>query len=64
MLSSNQIARFLNQPFLWNKWITQPIFIIIFFLDFDKDSQKSKVDLKCFGWSWSQMGKTSLVTGL
>ena len=57
MLSANQIAGFLNRPFLQNKRMKQPNI-----LHFDTNSQKLKVDQKFFGWSCSKMGVASLVT--
>ena len=45
MLSANQIAGFLNQPFLQYKWMKQPNILQV-----DTNSQKLKVDLKSF-WS-------------
>ena len=41
MLSANQIAGFLNQPFLQNKWMKQPNTFHV-----DTSSQKLKVDRK------------------
>ena len=56
MLSANQIARFLNQPFLQDKSIKQPIFLHV-----DTNSQKLKVDQNLFGWVQSKMGLANLV---
>ena len=39
MFSANQIAGFLNQPFLQNKWMKQPNILHV-----DTNSQKLKVD--------------------
>ena len=59
MLSSTQIAGFLNQPFLQNKSMKQPHLLHV-----DTNSQKSKVHCNCFGWAWSKMGVANLVSGL
>ena len=60
MLSAtNQIAGFLNQLFLRNKSMKQPMFSM-----FIQNSQKLKVDAKCFGWAWSKMGVANLVSRL
>ena len=56
MLSANQIARFLNQPFLQDKSIKQPNFLHV-----DTNSQKLKVDQNLFGWVQSKMGLANLV---
>ena len=53
MLSANQIAGFLNQPFLQNKLMKRPDF-----LHFDTNSQKLKGDRKFLvghgqKWVWS-----------
>ena len=45
MLSADQIATFLNQPFLRNKLMKQRHFLHV-----DANSQKLKVDQKCFDW--------------
>ena len=47
MLSANQTAGFLNQPFLQNKSMEQPNLLHV-----DTNSQKLKVDQKVFGWAW------------
>ena len=43
--NANQIAGLLNQPFLQNKLMKQPIFLYV-----DTNSQKLKVDRKIFSW--------------
>ena len=55
MLSTNQIAEFLNQ----NKLMKQPNFLHIYTI-----SQKSKVDPKFFGWALSRIGVANLVPRL
>ena len=55
MLSPNRIAGILNQ---------QIDEIASIFLQVDTNSQKLKVDQKCFGWVWSKMGLANLVSGL
>ena len=45
MLSADQIATFLNQPFLENKLMKQPHFLHV-----DTNSQKLKVDQKFSDW--------------
>ena len=59
MLLASQIAGFLNQPFLQNKWMKQPNILHI-----DTNSQKWKVDGKFFGCAWSKMDVINLVSGL
>ena len=59
MLSANQIAGFLNEPFLQNKSMKQPHFLHI-----DTNSQQSKADWKSCGRGWSKMGVVNLVSGL
>ena len=44
MLSANQIAGYLNQPFLQNESMKLPNFLHV-----DTNSQKLKVDRKIFG---------------
>ena len=55
MLSANQIAGFLNQLFPQNKSMNQPHFLHV-----DTNSQKFKVDRKCFGWAWSNQSGLGL----
>ena len=55
MLSTNQIAGFLNQ----NKLMKQPHFLYV-----DTNSQKLKVDPKFFGWALSRIGVANLVSRL
>ena len=50
MLSANQFVRFLNQLFVQNQSKKQPHFLHV-----DTNSQKLKVDWKCFGLPWSKM---------
>ena len=57
--NANQIAGLLNQPFLQNKLMKQPIFLYV-----DTNSQKLKVDRKIFSWIWSKMAVVNLVSGL
>ena len=59
MFSANQIAGFLNQTYLENKSMREPDFLQV-----DTNSHKLKVDQKILGWTWSEMGVASLVTGL
>ena len=59
MLSANEIAGFLNQLFLQNKLMKQPLFLYV-----DTNSQKLKTDWKFFGWAWSEMDVANLVSGL
>ena len=59
MVSANQISGFLNQPFFQNKSMKQPNSLHV-----DTNSQKLKVDQKCFGWEWSKMDVANLVSGL
>ena len=59
MLLANQIAGFLNQPFLQNNWMKQPNILHV-----DTNSQKLKLIEKFFGWAWSKMGAANLVSGL
>ena len=59
MFSVNQIAGFFNQPYLQNKSMKYPDFLID-----DTNSHKLKFDQKILGWAWLEMGVTSLVTGL
>ena len=59
MFSANQIAGFFNQPYLQNKSMRQPVFLHV-----NTNSRQLKIDQKIFGWAWSEMGLTSLVTGL
>ena len=59
MLEANQIAGFLNQPFLQSKSMKQPHFLHV-----DTKSQKFKVHRKFFGWAWSKMGVANLVSVL
>ena len=59
MFSANQITEFFNQPYLQNKSMKYPNFLHV-----DTNSYKLKVDQKIWGWAWSGMGVTSLVTGL
>ena len=59
MVSANQIAGFLTLLFLQNKSVKQPHFLHV-----DINLQKSKVDRKFFGWTWSKMGVSKLVSGL
>ena len=49
ILSASQIAGFLNQLFLQNKFMKQPHLLSV-----DKNSQRLKVDQKFVGWSWSK----------
>ena len=55
MLSTNQIAGFLNQ----NKLMKQP-----HFLDDDPNSQKLKVDSEFFSWALSRIVVANLVSKL
>ena len=50
---------FFDQPYLQNKSMKWPDFLHV-----DTNSHKLKVDQNIFGWSWSEMGVSSLVTGL
>ena len=50
VLSANQITGFLNQLFLHKESMKQPHFEHV-----DTNSQKLKVDWKCFVWAWSKM---------
>ena len=59
MLSANQIAGFLNQPFLQNKLMKQPNILHV-----DTNLQKLKINWKVFGWAWSEMGAGNLVSKL
>ena len=59
MFSADQIAGFFNQPYLQNKSMKYPDF-----LNDDTNSRKLKFDQKILGWASSEMGVTSLVTGL
>ena len=52
MLSTSQIAGFLC---LQNKFIKQPHFLHV-----DINSQKLKVNKKCFSWAWSNVGVANL----
>ena len=56
MLTTIQIAGFLNQTFLQS--MKQP-----HFLQADTNSQKLKVDWKIFGGAWSKMSVANLVSG-
>ena len=59
MLSANQIAAVLHQPYLQNK--------VIKWLDIlrvDTNSWELKVYLKHFEWAWSKMGLATLITWL
>ena len=55
MLSTNQIAGFLNR----NKSMKQP-----YFLHVDTNSQKLKIDPKFFGWALPRIGVANLVSRL
>ena len=59
MFSVNQIAGFFNQPYFQNESMKYPDF-----LNDDTNSRKLKFDQKILGWASSEMGVTSLVTGL
>ena len=59
MLSTNQIAGFLNQLFLQNKLMKQPHFLHVY-----TNSQNLKFDQIFFGWAWSKMGLANLISGL
>ena len=59
MFSANQIAGFFNQPYLQNKSVKWPDFLL-----FHTNSQKLKVDQKILGWAWSKMVVACLVTRL
>ena len=59
MLSANQIAGFLDQPFLQNKPMKQPNV-----LHCGTNSQKLKVDRIFDGCAYSKMGVANLVSGL
>ena len=59
MFSANQITGFFNQPYLQNKSMRRPVFLYV-----NTNSRQLKIDQKIFGWAWSEMGVTSLVTGL
>ena len=50
---------FFDQPYLQNKSMKWPDFLHV-----DTNSHKLKVDQNIFGWAWSEMGVSSLVTGL
>ena len=50
---------FFDQPYLQNKSMKWPDFLHV-----DTNSHKLKVDQNIFGWAWSEMSVSSLVTGL
>ena len=54
MLSTNQIAGFLNQQFLQNRSMKRRHSLHV-----DTNSRKLKVDQKFFVWAWSKMGMVS-----
>ena len=59
MFSVNQIAEFLNQPYLQNKSMKSPDFLHV-----NSNSHKLKIDQKILEWVWSKMGVVSLFMGL
>ena len=50
---------FFDQPYLQNKSMKWPDFLHV-----DTNSHKLKVHQNIFGWAWSEMSVSSLVTGL
>ena len=52
------------QDFLINHISPEQINEIVRFLHIDTNSSKLKVDQKCLGWVWSEMGVASLSMGL
>ena len=59
IFSADQIAGFYNQPYIQNKSMKQHDYFRV-----HTNSHRVKVDQKMFGWAWSKMGLTSLVTRL
>ena len=59
MLSAIQITGFLNQAFLQSKLIKQ-----LYFLHFDTNSPKLKVNRKVFSEARAKMSVVNLVSGL
>ena len=59
VISANQVAEFLNQPFIQNKLMKQPNFLHV-----DTNSQKLKVERSFLGRAWSKVCVTSLLSGL